>query len=235
MQKVFIVSLPRTGTTSICLLFLDHGFKVAHTAFTQDAIDAAEVVADTPVFVDFIQLYNQYPRAKFIYLERPREDWLSSIHGLLRSMVRYSDRQNTPFEPEIIRCFESSFPSFKMQTTKQLVDCTDYLNDCYEHHAKKLMDFFADKPNQFMKVALASPTAGTDILRFCNEDKVESTKLKRTTVQPEPGELHENQPQNKPKNRNKNLNLPHVNRGRRISYWQDVSHKNKIDPYFLKQ
>ncbi|HCE50996.1 MAG TPA: sulfotransferase family protein, partial [Shewanella baltica] len=33
-QKVFIIGLPRTGTTSVSVALLEQGLKVAHMAFT---------------------------------------------------------------------------------------------------------------------------------------------------------------------------------------------------------
>ncbi|MEM7388342.1 MAG: sulfotransferase, partial [Pseudomonadota bacterium] len=47
-SKIFIIGLPRTGTTSICNSFLQLGYKTAHTAYTQQAITTADVIADTP-------------------------------------------------------------------------------------------------------------------------------------------------------------------------------------------
>ncbi|WP_320819085.1 sulfotransferase, partial [Thalassolituus sp.] len=42
MSKIFIIGLPRTGTTSISVALLELGFLVAHTAFTKKAFEVAE-------------------------------------------------------------------------------------------------------------------------------------------------------------------------------------------------
>jgi len=55
-SKIFIIGLPRTGTTSICNSFLQLGYKTAHTAYTQQAIITADVIADTPVFSEYALL-----------------------------------------------------------------------------------------------------------------------------------------------------------------------------------
>lgn len=55
-NKVFIIGLPRTGTTSLCSFLLNKGLTVAHTAYCQQAFDSAQVIADTPIFHDFQQL-----------------------------------------------------------------------------------------------------------------------------------------------------------------------------------
>ncbi|MFQ3195483.1 MAG: hypothetical protein ACI9N3_002317, partial [Colwellia sp.] len=51
--KIFIIGLPRSGTTSICAAMLELGYTVAHTAYTQKTFDQAQVIADTPIFADF--------------------------------------------------------------------------------------------------------------------------------------------------------------------------------------
>jgi hypothetical protein len=82
MNKIFIIGLPRTGTTSVCAAMLTLGFRVAHTAYTVRAFDEAQVIADTPIFNDYQQLDQAYPKAKFIYLERSLKNWLPSIQQL---------------------------------------------------------------------------------------------------------------------------------------------------------
>ncbi|HBY85576.1 MAG TPA: sulfotransferase family protein, partial [Colwellia sp.] len=52
-EKIFIIGLPRTATTSVCLAMLEQGFKTAHNAYTQDSFSQAQVLADTPIFCDY--------------------------------------------------------------------------------------------------------------------------------------------------------------------------------------
>ena len=76
MNKIFIIGLPRTGTTSVCAAMLDLGFRVAHTAYTDRSFNEAQVIADTPIFCDYQHLDKAYPDAKFIYLTRTMDKWL---------------------------------------------------------------------------------------------------------------------------------------------------------------
>ena len=71
MNKLFIIGLPRTGTTSISVALLDYGFKVAHTAYTKRAFELADVISDAPCFADYQELDNIFPHSKFVYLDRP--------------------------------------------------------------------------------------------------------------------------------------------------------------------
>ena len=72
-HKFLVTGLPRTGTTSLCIAALGAGYKTAHTAYTRQALDCAEFIADTPVFADYEKLYALYPEAKIIQLTRDFE------------------------------------------------------------------------------------------------------------------------------------------------------------------
>jgi hypothetical protein len=78
-NKVFIIGLPRTGTTSVSVALLEQGLTVAHQAFTKQAFMLADAVSDAPCFSDYQQLDKLFPNAKFVYLDRPLDKWLPSI------------------------------------------------------------------------------------------------------------------------------------------------------------
>jgi len=196
MAKIFIVSLPRTGTTSVCLYLLDCGLKVAHTAYTDGAFERADVIADTPVFVDYTMLYRRYPDAKFVYLERSMSDWIPSIRRLLQTMRKQWLRDCTFFEKDIKRCFQDVFPSFEEKKDFR----NTYLHAAYDRHKVDILNFFADKPEQFLRLDIEQVGAGGILSQFCNVEAGE-------------GGYDE---------------LPHVNKGRRIAYWASIEHDNKI-------
>ncbi len=50
MSKLFIIGLPRTGTTSISVALLEMGLLVAHTAFTKKAFEVADAISGAPCF-----------------------------------------------------------------------------------------------------------------------------------------------------------------------------------------
>lgn len=84
MNKIYIVSLPRTGTTSISKFLEDVGFKCKHVpSVYYNLINSDyERFSDTPCFdPSFISeiCYKEARRHKFIYIERNIEDWLLSI------------------------------------------------------------------------------------------------------------------------------------------------------------
>ncbi len=201
MTKIFIISLPRTGTTSACIYLLDQGFTVAHTAFNEAVFEQADVVADTPIFCDYPLLLTRYPNAKFIYLERPLEHWLPSIRRLLGSMRKQWARDKYVFEPEIRRCFTEVFPEFYKRT--EFSDA--YLTVCYEKHKEVIRRTFSPIPERLLCVGIMEKGAATSLQNFCSEERGFLASRRDGGV------------------------LPHVNKGRRITYWESVVHSNKVD------
>ena len=108
MNKLFIIGLPRTGTTSVRVALLDSGFKVAHTAFTQRTFELAEVFSDTPCYCDYRQLDRLFPNSKFVYLDRDIELWIPSVQMLLTKMQNNLSTEGH-FNPIIKRCFNQTF------------------------------------------------------------------------------------------------------------------------------
>ena len=194
--KIFIVSLPRTGTTSACLYLLDQGYKVAHTAYSGASFEHAQVIADTPVFVDYAALNERYTQTKFVYLERPVAAWLESIRRLLHSMRKQLARGKNIFEPDIVRCFHHVFPDFDAQARYS----DEYLQDCYRRHKSDLLQYMKSTNTPCLQLDITDPNAGSVLHQYCSGQAT--------------SELMEA--------------LPHVNRGRRISYWDSVEHENKV-------
>ena len=84
IDKFFIVSLPRTGTKSVCRMAALMGMEFKHVPSTTlpRLLNEGKVqlFADTPVFTPstFIPLIDD-PSHKFIYINRPLDEWLESF------------------------------------------------------------------------------------------------------------------------------------------------------------
>ncbi|GHG03343.1 sulfotransferase [Thalassotalea marina] len=163
-NKVFIVGLPRTGTTSLCVKCLELGFNVAHTAYTQQTFEQAQIIADTPVFNDFVLLDQYYPDSKFILLEREISLWLPSIKQLLNRMSRNLLRTDGGFNPIIKRCYTETFAPFE----PELINNDEFLANCYFSHQSKVLSYFGDKPNQLLRLNLTNSDAPQQLANFLN-------------------------------------------------------------------
>ncbi|TLU68122.1 sulfotransferase family protein [Thalassotalea litorea] len=146
-QKLFVVSLPRTATTSFCLAMIEQGFKVAHTAYTLEAFKNANVIADTPVFNDYAALDKIYPQAKFVYIERDAEQWLVSIRQLLSRMKNNLQRSDGGFNPILKRCYTQVFGHFSDSD----LNSDQYLLDCFYRHQQQVTEYFSAREQDFVR------------------------------------------------------------------------------------
>ncbi|WP_283235443.1 sulfotransferase family protein [Pseudoalteromonas spongiae] len=166
-QKIFVLGLPRTGTTSVCAAALALGFKTTHTVYIQSTLDSAEFVADTPVFNDYEALLQQYPTAKFIYLERDLASWLPSIKVLLTRMADRLLTEHGGFFPSLKRCYGEVFYPLNKQT--MLDDA--HLTQCYLSHKAKVMDFFQRIDNQHLVVNLSDDNSYQQFCSFLGKQE----------------------------------------------------------------
>jgi hypothetical protein len=141
MNKIFIIGLPRTGTTSISAALLDH-FKVAHTCYTKRAFELANVISDCPCFSDYQQLDVLFPESKFVYLQRSLEQWLPSIQMLLNKMLPGLN-SDTYVNPILRRSFGQTFD---LNHVSNPLDKA-HLTRCYQRHKQGVNDYFHGRDN----------------------------------------------------------------------------------------
>ncbi|WP_286235889.1 sulfotransferase [Thalassotalea sediminis] len=166
-DKVFIIGLPRTGTTSICKKCLELGFKVAHTAYTENTFTQAQVIADTPIFNDFIALDHAYPNSKFILLERELEQWVPSIRQLLLRMHKNVVREDGGFNPIIKRCYQAIFSPFSLDN----INDDAFLINAYQEHHKRVLAHFAQQPEKLLYLALTDTDALRKLTTFLDTEE----------------------------------------------------------------
>lgn len=159
MSKIFVISLPRTGTTSFSVAMLNAGFKVAHTAFTQQSFELADVITDAPCFSDYAQLDKLFPSAKFIYLERPLENWIPSVQRLLNKMLPHLSTSGH-FSPVLKRAFNETF---SLADSNLLTD--EHLRQCYKNHNKKVREYFKNR-NDLLCIDISERNSYFRLCRF---------------------------------------------------------------------
>ena len=166
INKIFVIGLPRTGSTSLCEAMLGLNFRVAHTAYTIEAIRAADVIADVPAFNDFEFLHSLYPNARFIYLERQLNHWLPSIQKLLLRMQPNLFNTAGGFDSTLKRCY---FTIFENLSSDNMQD-GDYLVQCYLRHQQRIKDYFNRQNNVLMPIKIEDRTAYQQLLDFLQID-----------------------------------------------------------------
>ena len=164
--KIYVIGLPRTGTTSFCAAMLDLGFKVAHTAYTPACMKTAQVIADTPVFCDYQSLDALHAGAKFIYLQRALPLWIPSIRQLLQRMHKNITRTDGGFNPILKRCFQGVFSPFTLDNFAS----DDFLASCYHRHQQSIDAYFKDRSDDLLSLDISQPNSYERLLSFLQID-----------------------------------------------------------------
>ena len=162
-NKLFVIGLPRTGTTSLCAALLEHGLKVAHTAYTQETFRLARVFADTPCFCDYPQLDELFPGSLFVYLDRSLDGWIPSAQKLLEKM-QPNLQPDGHFNPIIKRCFRDTFALDQIPEPL----CPDHLQACYQRHQQQVEAYFADR-DDLLHLDVSQPGSLTQLLKFMGQ------------------------------------------------------------------
>lgn len=168
-QKVFIIGLPRTATTSVCVATLSLGFKTAHTAYTQRAMDEAQIIADTPVFCDYQQLDKTHPGAKFVYLTRESDKWLPSIRQLLERMYTNLQRNDGGFNPILKRCYNEVFEPLTLDNIAK----DSFLLECYQRHYQGALDYFSGREQDLLIIDVAHSDSFQQLADFLDVTDIE--------------------------------------------------------------
>lgn len=221
MNKLFIIGLPRTGTTSISIAMLDYDFKVAHTAYTKQAFELADVISDSPCFCDYPELDALYPNSKFVYLDRALEQWIPSIKMLLNKMQENLAPKTGIFHPVLKRSFNETFnlyipphantsnntqktnkPSTRYTAKNLVLNETafteQHLTQCYQAHKEQVLRYFEQRED-LLVINLSDKNSLDQLLSFLDVP-------------------HDS-----------DVQFPHVNIGKHVSGWREHKHPNKVN------
>lgn len=172
INKIFIIGLPRTATTSVCLALLGLGFKTAHNAYTQHAFTEAQVLADTPIFCDYQTLDKHFPNSKFIYLTREASLWIPSIKQLLQRMIVNLQRGDGGFNPHLKRCYSEVF----LPLTADDIERDEFLISCYQRHQQGVFDYFNQRKKDLLTLDVNDENSYQALLTFLNVEQLDENK-----------------------------------------------------------
>lgn len=159
MNKLFIVGLPRTGTTSISAALLED-FKVSHTGYTKRAFELADVISDCPCFSDYQQLDGLFPESKFVYLQRELIHWLPSIQMLLNKMLP-SLKSQMYINPILKRSFSQTFNLDNIDNPIEEA----HLTRCYQRHEQGVKNYFQGRDN-LLNIDITQKDSLSELLDF---------------------------------------------------------------------
>lgn len=165
--KIFVIGLPRTGTTSLCAAFLELGYTTAHTAYTQKTFEEAQVIADTPIFSEYPLLDKAYPESKYIYLTRSLDQWVPSIKQLLNRMHTNLTRCDGGFNPYIKQSYKNTFHPFNIDTINN--EC--FLAEQYHKHQQSVYSYFEKREHDLLTIDISEQESFSKLLTFLKHNK----------------------------------------------------------------
>ncbi len=146
-KRVAVVSLHKTGTTSISLLLSRNGYIVTgpdRVVFdcwrkgdfkkVDEYLELYTAYQDDPWYLLYPYIYDKYPDTKFIYLERDESEWLESVQNFYAR-----DRFNNRVRRYVYGHNDS-------------IENAELYLETYRNHRQKVLDFFKDKPNSLISI-----------------------------------------------------------------------------------
>ncbi|GAB2190701.1 sulfotransferase family protein [Sessilibacter sp. MAH1] len=215
MHKIFIVGLPRTGTTSMCQLFLQLNYSVAHTSYSQACIEKAQVIADTPIFSDFYELNKFFPNSIWIYLHRDFNDWLPSIALLLKKITQQPARDLHPLlHRSLTRVFGDLY-SLGFNDEKQQPAIHEHLHRCYINHYNTVKNTAKTLNKNLLEFQLTPETTLAQFDNTAANILSATLKISNFTL----------------KNKTIILATQKSNSAGKINTWNELKHDNKISSH----
>ncbi|TVU91623.1 sulfotransferase [Vreelandella titanicae] len=189
-NKVFCISMQRTGTTSVGRFFSDAGLRWSGWAdcrkngwaeswydgdyekiFSSNDFLVKNAFEDSPWWAPgfYKILYHRFPDSKFILLTRDTNSWLNS-------MINHSN-DNLIGEPErhckIYRREKEFYEKNKFALLNKKSMCiseaTEKYKEAYENHNREAIDFFGKKsPSSLFVGKLEDPDKWQNLASFLN-------------------------------------------------------------------
>ena len=155
MNKVFVLSLFRTGTQSTQQFLEDLGYRTAHYGgeyidygrlrliSDQEAIDELSKIedqfdafTDMPYHSMFEYFDNKYPGSKFILITRDIDSWIKSVNKIYSF---FDIKDFNPIERFVYKKYLDKIP-------KDRSECTDeVLSELYNSHVFAVSEYFSGR------------------------------------------------------------------------------------------
>lgn len=194
-EKIFCISMQKTGTTSVGKFFRDHGFRWAgwphsnknkwgsayhegnfERIFSSFDFRIANAFEDSPwwspEFYKF--LYHRFPESRFILFERDADSWYSSMRshakaGIIGSMYGHSKqyRRESEYYSIIDRDGDKEREKDPAKELMSLEGMADHYKSIYVIRNREVRDYFsARKSERFFCARLEDPAKWMKLGRY---------------------------------------------------------------------
>lgn len=171
-EKVFVIGLSRTGTTTMNATLKSLGYCAVHwrnplslSILGKEDWGLYDAFSDISVAAQFELLYEQYPNAKFIYTCRPEESWVASVQ-------RHYNRGLGVSHPYELRekHRSSRFAGVAGEVEKELYCAHKTWAEARRAHDDRVQRFFQDKPkSKFLRFSVFEGHGWNELCRFLDK------------------------------------------------------------------
>ena len=154
--KVFIISLPKTGTTSVCSALEILNFSSIHYPKTFAEIEQYDSAGDSFVAINYKELDRLYPDAKFIYVKRQLDDWLASLE---RHMAKL------PVPNQGTTAYQFRVDAVGSATFEYDINKAHFIR-----HENDVTDYFRERPDDLLILDLSAEDKWSALATFLNRD-----------------------------------------------------------------
>jgi hypothetical protein len=147
-SKVFGIGLAKTGTTSLCAALRILGYSAIDFPIGLRGVEHHDAATDIPIADSFELLDRRYPRSKFIYTVRQRDDWIRSCDT---HWVRF------------INCGRETRPE-AVELIKRLYGTIDFdatlFREAYDRHESRVLSYFSSRSDDLLVIDVCAGESG---------------------------------------------------------------------------
>jgi hypothetical protein len=158
-QKIFGIGLSRTGTLSLTVALRALGYHSIHTPISEEAIQRADALTDSPISFRFEQLDSQFQGARFIQTLRDLDSWMESCRN----------RFSKPPPSRFFRCIRMALYGCEM------FDETAF-RDAYHRFNERVDRYFKSRPGMLLQLNIfEAPDPWAPLCAFLQAPRPEMT------------------------------------------------------------
>lgn len=187
-NKIFVISLPKSGTTSTSFFLESLGLSAIHWVGNNVDLNqiplgdkdvflnltkSYDVSSDAPYYTLFKELDEMYNNAKFLLINREINAWaLSSLKHRKREYGNFKTEKTAVTFLEN-NYFKKNFEEFSF----------DGLKENYYFHQENVLNYF-NKKNNFMQISLHDENIENKICNFLNIENINNQKFPHLNKRP---------------------------------------------------
>lgn len=150
INKFFVVSLPRTGTTSLCMMGRLCGLRTKHAPVSsyESALERYDLLADTPIFCPSIiskLCLNTKFESKFIYIDKD----FDAIFGSWNKVGLYRNYLNMRSCTNLSNSMSFDISSYNDAFNNMELNQTNYM-DIFQKHKSTVSDIITKNNKELL-------------------------------------------------------------------------------------